>query len=233
MSLENEFIDLCLNGKLNEAKEFYKNNPNVNIIYDNAEAFCLACEYEHLEVAKWLLDIEPLIKQYIDEKLFINLCEFGKLEVAQWLISVKPDIDISAEDEEAFRFACKRGQLKVAKWLISIKPDIDISAECDYAFIISCRNGELEVAKWLLEIKSDIDKREAARKAARTQPSSQTESHEIKLWHRLKDTLNECPPIKAQSTYLFNIIPIAHRSRSIIARTRSLIDHQLPLPALA
>lgn len=39
MSLETEFIDLCLNGKLNEVKEFYKNNPNIDISANSEYAF--------------------------------------------------------------------------------------------------------------------------------------------------------------------------------------------------
>ena len=69
MSLENEFIDLCLNGKLNEAKEFYKNNPTIDISANSEYAFKYACGNGHLEIAQWLYTINPTINISADDEI--------------------------------------------------------------------------------------------------------------------------------------------------------------------
>ena len=160
MSLENQFIDLCLNGKLNEAKEFYKNNPTIDISANSEYAFKYACANGHLEIAQWLYTINPTINISADDEIaFKWACVNGYLEVVQWLFTIKPDINISAENECAFRMACNNGHLEVAQWLLSIKPTINISAENehenDHAFRYACVNGRLEIAQWLQSLLPD------------------------------------------------------------------------------
>ncbi len=59
--MEEQFNNLCRIGDLDGAKEFLRLNPDIKISAENEFAFNLAyaCENEHLEVAKWLLQINP------------------------------------------------------------------------------------------------------------------------------------------------------------------------------
>ena len=53
-----KFIELCENGKLEEAKQLYSLfNSNINISYKDDYAFRYACFNGHIEVAKWLLSL--------------------------------------------------------------------------------------------------------------------------------------------------------------------------------
>jgi ankyrin repeat protein len=166
--MEEQFIELCSSGKLEEVKKFLEENPNTIIEdeYGFRISFCLACCNGCLEVAKWLLKSLLEVKPNIDisamcECAFRGACCNGCLEVAKWLLKVKPDIDVSAICECAYSCyngTCCNGCSEVEKWFLTNKPNIDICAMCECAFRSACINGHLEVAKWLLEeVKPDID----------------------------------------------------------------------------
>ena len=59
--MEKKFHKLCIKGDLKETKEFLRLNPDINISAMNEEAFCRACSYGHLEVAKWLQTLKPYL----------------------------------------------------------------------------------------------------------------------------------------------------------------------------
>ncbi len=160
--MERLFIELCKKGDLRGAKREYQLNPNMNISAFEEQAFCYACEYGRLRVARWLLQISQEKGQSIDisaknEYAFRYACENGHLHMAQWLLQVSKkrghDINISIFNELAFRMACKNGHLEVAQWLLQIKQDINISADNEYAFWWSCYYEKLHVAQWLQQMK--------------------------------------------------------------------------------
>ena len=153
--MEEQFINLCREGDLDELKQFLQNHPNI----DNVTAFCYACWCGHLEFAKWLLHVNPDININISiiEQAFCVACCNGQLELAQWLLHLKPDINISAKNEWVFRETCIHGHLEVVKWLLSVKPDINISVNSAWVFHRTCEKGHLEVAKWLLSMNPDIN----------------------------------------------------------------------------
>ena len=62
--------------------------PDINISAKDEHSFLLACDYGHLEVAKWLLSVKPDID--ISNHAFCYACLNGHLEVAKWLQTLKP-----------------------------------------------------------------------------------------------------------------------------------------------
>jgi ankyrin repeat protein len=181
MSLE-QFVDLCISGKLEEAKKFLEENPTIDPTAKNdlyfRNALGCACESGHLEVAQWLYQINPDNAEFAFQKACIN----GNLDFAKWLLEVKPTIDISSHDDYAFRWVCKYGNLELAQWLLNVKPDIDISANNEEAFREACYNKHLEVAKWLLEVKPTIDISVFDHRAFRLACTYSNNSFEIAKW---------------------------------------------------
>ena len=153
-----EFIDLCKHGNLEKIQEYYCNYYNnfdeiLDISADNESAFVCACDYGHLEVAQWLLEMKPDIDISAGgDDAFCFACFNGHLKVAQWLIQIKPTINVFVFNNCAFGWACKNGHLEVAQWLYHLKPELNISDNNEYAFRYACKYGHLEVAQWLQSI---------------------------------------------------------------------------------
>jgi len=123
--------------------------------------FILACQYNHLFVAKYLWrKYNQKLNIHADHELaFRYACQYGYLETAKWLYNlgkkINSPVDIHAWNEYAFRQSCKNGHLKIAKWLyflptksINILP-IDIHNTNNWAFRYACENHHLKVTKWL------------------------------------------------------------------------------------
>ena len=150
-----DFIDLCKHGNLQKIQEYYCNyyndfNKILDISADNESAFVCACDYGHLEVAQWLLEMKPDIDISAGgDDAFCFACYNGHLKVAQWLLYLKPTIDVFVYNNCAFGWACKNGHLEVAQWLYHLKPEINVCTDNDYAFRYACINEYLEVAQWL------------------------------------------------------------------------------------
>ena len=64
--LEEQFIELCEEDKLDELKEFYNEHPDIDISFCNEYPFCSACKEGHLEVAKWLCTLNKNYFQYLN-----------------------------------------------------------------------------------------------------------------------------------------------------------------------
>jgi hypothetical protein len=160
------FFKLCRSGNLEEAQEYLRLNPTIDISALDDEIFRLACRNGQLHVAQWLLQVSTEKGQDINisannEEAFRCACMYGHLELAQWLLQVSKergqDINISALNEFAFWWACSNGHLEVAQWLHQVKPMINISAKHNEAFRKACQKRHLEVAQWLSSLKPEYE----------------------------------------------------------------------------
>jgi len=152
-----QFVEACSSGNREEAEELYNTN-NIGVS-DMKQAFRDCCTMGELEMAEWVLNLEPKIaemSEFIAETFY--LCtHYDLFESVNYLIRVKPDIDISIANDELFRRTCSYGQFEMAKLLYSLKPTINISSEDEFAFRHACSRGDLETAKWLLSINPRIN----------------------------------------------------------------------------
>jgi hypothetical protein len=174
MHEENRFLQLCQQGKLDEAKLLVRErNPNlmqllkdknfeiaqwlVKIKHDIdwEDVFAKACLARDIEIVKSIVDIHPTIR--LDEEAFVKVCIGGSLEIAQWLLEKNPTINISAFNERAFIVAAHHGYFHMVKWLLLQKPSIDISISNDLVFRGACENGDLEIAQYLFHLKPTMD----------------------------------------------------------------------------
>lgn len=124
MSIQEKFIKLCINRRLEDAKILLQNNPNINISYGNEIVFRLACYKGDLEMAKWLLEVKPDIDMFAGTRhVFYTACFAGQLEIAKWLLELNLE-NISNEYKDSFCAACYNGHLDIAKWLQSLVPSL-------------------------------------------------------------------------------------------------------------
>ena len=119
----NKFYQLIKFGNLQALQSFYNfNSDKIDISAENEQAFSYACEFGHLEIAKWLFLIKPDIDISAEnEYAFRYASKNGHLEMAKWLLQIKPDIDISADNEFAFRYASANEHYELANWLREIR----------------------------------------------------------------------------------------------------------------
>jgi ankyrin repeat protein len=150
--MEESFKKLCREGKLEEAQKIYNEN-NINIHAVNNEAFRDACFNGHIEIVKWLINLDD--KPYIhanNDEAFRSACFYGHIEIAKWLINLDDKPDIHAVDDFAFIYACFNGHIEIAKWLMTLDDKPNIHANNDCVFRFACCNGHIEIAKWLINL---------------------------------------------------------------------------------
>lgn len=109
--------------------------------------FDYVCHHGQLHVAKWLYQIKPSVFAS-NPNLFKSTCAFGQFEVANWLYEVVPEFALMAS-QQALELACVNNNIEIAKWLFQINPDMHINREL---FENTCIKGNLEIAQWLIEM---------------------------------------------------------------------------------
>jgi hypothetical protein len=147
-----DFKNIIKSGDLEKAKKYLIEHPKYDIHYDYkyADVFRDSCGFGHLEVAKWLYELDVNIDIHArKEEVFRISCGFGYLEMAKWLYGLDGKIDIHIDNEDAFRWSCSNGHLDVAKLLYELDGKTDIHAGDDEAFCISCSKGHIDMAMWL------------------------------------------------------------------------------------
>lgn len=174
----------CYYGCFEAAKTLFKMGSNI-IIDDSI--FRLSCSFGHLEISKWLLQLNNCIDVHsFNDYAFRYSCNNGYIIVAQWLnktycfdsktynkafklscgnghikiakwLIKTQPIDVHRKNEIAFRKCCQNGHLKMAKWLLKYNPLINIHVCDEDAFVKSCSNGHLHIARWLIELYPNIN----------------------------------------------------------------------------
>jgi ankyrin repeat protein len=141
---------------LNDSNNFNINNFNNFNHFDYQElidqnVFKLTCKFGHLNVAKWLYEIQPNIRDQTFNISFLLACENNHLETAKWLIQLKPNLDITIENNKLFNMKCFINNYKMVKWLMKIRPYYyNVTYSDIYEnYIVSWSVNSLNERKWL------------------------------------------------------------------------------------
>ena len=105
LELSNSFIVLCELGELEEAQSLYEENLDLNISVSQLSiALEFACINGHIDIAKWLLEINPNLDI---GNAFKWSCKTGWLPVAQWIESLEPTLyKIIYNDDGSYKDYC-------------------------------------------------------------------------------------------------------------------------------
>jgi hypothetical protein len=87
-NINRQFQELCIKENLQEIKQFYFDNPTIDISANNDEAFRWSCYYGQLKVSKWLLKVKPDINISAYD-VFIIACENGQLKLSKLFLQHK------------------------------------------------------------------------------------------------------------------------------------------------
>ena len=148
--------------------------------YTNKNDFCykpyfnLACKYDNLDNAKWLLElgikcnkinIHEDIFNFDKSYIFMNCLQFGKMNVTKWLydLALKENIKLNVGYGDGYYFiiTCQFGYIEAAKWMLSVDNTINIHSCNEDAFSLACIGGHFDIVYWLynysLKINSKIN----------------------------------------------------------------------------
>ena len=141
----------CRNGYLNVVKYICSTNT-VDIHEKKEEPFTLACQCNHLDIAKFLYDIDPSIDIYVDScNPFALACKFNNLEVVKWLIDIEPSVLDSEEFPDYFTESCENGSIETIKYILSVKEDLFTRIDAKELIKTVSYTSNQDVLKWLLE----------------------------------------------------------------------------------
>lgn len=150
-----EEFDPC---QLRKIIKFRNTNDSVeNLMIKNEKcAFSTTCANGHIDLAKWLLIIEPNINVNANgDYALVGASENNHINVVKWLLSLEKNYNL----KEAFIKSCSNGNLAIAKIILNECNNLlDENVELKNSIFNSvCMFGRFEVAEWLLEIKPQID----------------------------------------------------------------------------
>lgn len=133
------------------------NRFNINI--DGSLIFQTACEYNNIEVVKFLLGLDGYNRKINihanNERAFYLACSFGSVELVQLLLELEGEnsINVHVNNENAFLGACYNKNIGVIRLLLGLRGDQKINARVlDHrALRYAYRVNHTEVVKLLSE----------------------------------------------------------------------------------
>lgn len=136
-------------------KRIYLSHPDLSN-YDLDGTFRIACEYNYLDLAKWLIKTLPCINiRALHDHTFHNTCGYNHLEVAIWLKKICPEINVKSENDYVFKWVCACGYLEMAKYLVAVHTrdhkHIKIKNLLN-ALVLAEKYGHTSLAEWLKTI---------------------------------------------------------------------------------
>ncbi len=133
----------CNLGKLENAQQLLRENPNIDILFQNGRVLRNAWCNGDKHIVKWLLQMKPEIDIFSFDQNYEMLkysCKNGNLDEIQFLVEKKSDII-----NKAFLFCCYSRHIDLAQWLLTKMSNDKINVFND-AFKLACTNGFLEIA---------------------------------------------------------------------------------------
>ena len=145
-----ELIDACAQGNLTAVKVLIEDhNTDVNTCDANDfSPFYHACNNDHIEVAKYLINCSNL---KVSNKDIMVICSKCHLETLQCILKKDPMLTIWS-----LNYACQYGQLKILELLFN-KYHVDTNQSLDYAgkvrspLTIACYREQLDILQYLVE----------------------------------------------------------------------------------
>ena len=162
----------CETGKLVIAQWAYKMDRYMTIYEEdfNYNAFYISCRGGHVDIVKWLTEIDPNIRSNTNTltKSIIVACQNGYTEVVKWLHEKYRVCFHRVNVIQIFNEICKNGYIELAKWFNTtfynnIRMKVKKIDKCNpggrssivwgvhSAFVSACCFNKLEIALWLLE----------------------------------------------------------------------------------
>jgi AraC-like DNA-binding protein len=112
-TMNDQFIELCKDGKLEEAKKLFAQG-NIDVHYQDQHALRWSCAKGHLEVIEWLftLDWRWSININVSEYAFRFSCQYQQIKTVKWLLTLRKFNDYVIDaylPESLYEYAFQNG----------------------------------------------------------------------------------------------------------------------------
>ncbi len=141
-----QFLEACEGGQLEEAKQLILNHPDD---VDINHSIVLACKYRLIEITKWLVNECQVNNHENNVKTFRWACYNGQIEIAKWLVH-DHQVDVHVDDDSAFRMACINEHIELAKWLIH-DHQVNVHAYNEHVFRWACIHKHIKMINWFID----------------------------------------------------------------------------------
>lgn len=152
------FYDACVNDWLNIVKFIYNLN-RIDIYYNNFYIFKRICEKGHLELARWIYELNPLKVSITEiDNIFLHCCYSGNIELISWFYNKNYEWLLRNVEYGCNIFAnmIALKLYEVAKWIYDqfrIDKLDDNKINYDDMFLDVVKNNNIEMVIWFLDLK--------------------------------------------------------------------------------
>lgn len=127
---------------------------HINLAFEDNLPFHVACENNHLELAKFIynktnnsnININDIIYDAFNNKNY---------ELLKWLYEINPSLFNFLTNQELYSYFSELiySDIEVAQWLFLSFPNIPLYMDNNYLFIECCRNNKIKEAQFIQKIK--------------------------------------------------------------------------------
>ena len=133
------------------------NTTDIDIYFDDNLLLQIACEFNHLNLVKYLLETFPNFDIHCNKETpFLEACRNGNLEIMQYLYQKDNTINLNINNEQPLYLVCKFGSIECIEYLESICKKIDYNVNDNIILILLCAQDNLEIIKKIYK-KSNVN----------------------------------------------------------------------------
>ena len=118
--MDTRMLRACETGNLEAAKELLRSSPSIDLHANMDQAFRIACNWGHMDLAQWIWDLAPVTDEEVLRGCFVaSVTDKNGLDFAKWLKGVATDLSFEPQMlQEALDCAQKCECTDNVAWLI-------------------------------------------------------------------------------------------------------------------
>jgi len=139
------------------AKELNQ-KPTIDISLLDKYAFQEVCYYGNIEMAKWILEINPNINVVKNSKfIFQHSCYNNYYDMIQWILKINPKLIHTKLYKYLFKYCWDKERINIAKLLLQYNPEMENLINFKDELNDACVNNNYPRINWILQYIKDFN----------------------------------------------------------------------------